>query len=169
VVMGGDPLPQKSSDPFNIPSRIVGCNRIAPNCRTTLQYVNLNCFTPPTAPAALAAQCATFSGTPNPPPGGQVYCANLYGNSGRNGMYGPGLFDMDFSVFKNTYIPKVSETFNVQFRAEFFNVLNHANFQSPLDNEALFTGSGAPAGGAGTLDTVTTDPREIQLSLKLIW
>lgn len=169
VVMGGDPLGQKSSDPFDIPSRIAGCNRVSPNYRTTLQYVNLSCFTPPTAPASMAAQCAPFSGAPGPAPSGQVYCANLYGNSGRNGMYGPGLFDMDFSVFKNNYIPKVSESFNIQFRAEFFNVLNHANFQSPLDNEALFTGNGAPAGGAGTLDTVSTDPREIQLSLKLIW
>ncbi len=38
-------------------------------------------------------------------------------------MLGPGLFNIDFSVFKNNYIPRISETFNVQFRAEFFNVL----------------------------------------------
>ena len=169
LIMGGDPLGQNSSDPFDLVSRIPRCNRTNSNYRTSLQYVNLSCFTAPTAPAALAAQCAPFLGAAAPAPNGQVYCANLFGTSGRNGLIGPGLFDLDFSVFKNNYIPKVSETFNVQFRAEFFNVLNHANFQSPINNESLFNSDGSPASGGGSLDTVTTDPREIQLSLKLIW
>jgi hypothetical protein len=169
LVMGGDPLGQNSSDPFDLVSRIPGCNRILSNYRTTQQYVNTDCFRAPFAPAALAAQCAPFAGATVPAPSGQVYCANLFGTSGRNGLIGPGLFDLDFSIFKNNYIPKISESFNVQFRAEFFNVLNHANFQAPINNSTLFSGSGAPVSGAGALDTVTTDPREIQLSLKLIW
>ena len=42
------------------------------------------------------------------------------------------------SLFKNNLIAKVSETFNVQFRAEMFNVLNHTNFNPPNDNNQQF-------------------------------
>ena len=84
-------------------------------------------------------------------------------------MNGPGLFNWDLSVYKNNYFPRISESFNVQFRAEFFNVLNHVNFQSPIGDQALFTQAGRPIANAGVLDTVSTDPREIQLSLKAIW
>ena len=38
-------------------------------------------------------------------------------------MIGPGLSNLDFSVFKNNHVRKISENFNVQFRAEFFNIL----------------------------------------------
>ncbi len=48
-------------------------------------------------------------------------------------------------------------------------MLNHVNFQSPIDNQALFTSTGAAIHNAGVLDTVAGDPREIQLSLKAIW
>jgi len=67
------------------------------------------------------------------------FCPNIRGDLGRDTIIGPGLFDMDFSVFKNNYIRKISETFNVQFRAEMFNVLNHANF-APTTNLNPFTG-----------------------------
>jgi hypothetical protein len=73
------------------------------------------------------------------------------------------------SIYKNNYFPRISESFNVQFRAEFFNVLNHVNFQSPINNQALFTASGRPIANAGVLDTVSSDPRGIQLSLKAVW
>jgi len=76
---------------------------------------------------------------------------------------------LDLSVYKNNYFPRVSESFNVQFRAEFFNVLNHVNCPSPIDNHALFTSTGAAIHNAGVLDSVAGDPREIQLSLKAIW
>jgi len=39
--------------------------------------------------------------------------------------------NLNFSVFKNNYIRRISENFNVQFRAEIFNVLNRANFNVP--------------------------------------
>ena len=84
-------------------------------------------------------------------------------------MIGPGLAVFDFSLFKNNYIPRISETFNVQFRAEFFNVLNHPNFQSPIDNFVLFNQDGTPVGGAGAIDATTTDARQIQLGLKIIF
>ncbi len=53
-------------------------------------------------------------------------CFNLRGNAGRNILIGPGVTSLDFSIFKNNYIKKISERFNVQFRAEIFNILNHS-------------------------------------------
>ena len=52
----------------------------------------------------------------------------LVGNSGRNAFYGPGIKTVDFSTFKNY---RLTEQARVQFRAEFFNILNHPNFAAP--------------------------------------
>src|SRR6266852_3027636 len=75
-------------------------------------------------------------------------CFNLRGNAGRNILIGPGVSELDFSLFKNNYIKRISERFNVQFRAEIFNILNHANFAPPTtpDNTDIFDGTGAPTG-----------------------
>jgi len=94
---------------------------------------------------------------------------NLLGNSGRNKIYGPGVVNLDFSIFKNNYIKRISESFNVQFRAEFFNVLNHPNFQAPLNNSTLFNQNGTAVGGAGSIDSTSTDPRQIQFGMKINW
>ena len=51
-----------------------------------------------------------------------------FGTAGRNIAQGPGYADWDFSLFKN--IP-VAEGKELQFRAEFFNLLNHPNFRLP--------------------------------------
>jgi hypothetical protein len=53
-------------------------------------------------------------------------------------VVGPGLINIDFSVFKNNYIETNSGSLNIRFWAEFFSILNHANFQSPLNNSVLF-------------------------------
>jgi len=95
-------------------------------------------------------------------------CSNLFGNAGRNTVIGPGLVNFDFSLFKNTYIRRISENFNLQFRAEFFNILNRANFETPVDDNVLFNPDGTPA-GSGVLDAVAGDARQIQFGLKLIW
>ena len=50
------------------------------------------------------------------------------GNLGRDLIRGPKLFNMDFSLLKDT---KIRENMNLQFRAEFFNILNHENFATP--------------------------------------
>jgi hypothetical protein len=57
--------------------------------------------------------------------------AGQFGNAGRNIVTGPPLQEWDFSLFKN--IP-IKESKNIQFRAEFFNFFNHANFRLP-DND----------------------------------
>jgi hypothetical protein len=54
--------------------------------------------------------------------------AGNFGNFGRNQVYGPGFKNVDFSVTKDT---KLTETSALQFRAEFFNILNHPNFALP--------------------------------------
>jgi hypothetical protein len=51
-----------------------------------------------------------------------------YGNLGRDTLIGPALAGLDFSVLKNTTL---SERVKLQFRAEAFNILNHANFTTP--------------------------------------
>jgi hypothetical protein len=74
-------------------------------------------------------------------------------------------------LFKNNYIRKISEKFNVQFRAEMFNVINHANFAPPVtpDNTDIFDPTGAPTGVAGLLTRTSTTAREIQFAIKVIF
>jgi hypothetical protein len=89
--------------------------------------------------------------------------AGTYGNLGRGVYTGPGLADLDMSLFKNTAI---TEKTSLQFRAEFFNVLNHPNLGTP--NATVFS-SGAINASAGLITTTATTPRQIQFGLKLIF
>jgi len=61
---------------------------------------------------------------------------NLFGN-GRNNAVGPGLINIDFSVFRNNYIETNPGSLNIRLRAEFFNILNHANLHFPLNTATL--------------------------------
>jgi hypothetical protein len=97
-----------------------------------------------------------------PPPN-----SGFYGNLGRNTLIGPGLATWDFSAFKTTTL---HERLGVQFRAEIFNLLNRANFNTP--NLIAFTASGSTtkvSGTAGAITSTSTTARQIQLGLKLIW
>jgi hypothetical protein len=89
--------------------------------------------------------------------------AGTFGNLGRGVYSGPGLADVDASLFKSTAI---TERTNLQFRAEFFNVLNHTNFGTP--NATVFS-SGAISPSAGLITTTATTSRQIQFGLKLIF
>jgi hypothetical protein len=83
--------------------------------------------------------------------------AGQFGNEGRNVVRGPGIEDVDLSLFK--YF-KVSETKRVQFRAECFNSLNHANLGLPEnDLESPAFGQILQAG----------PPRLLQLAVKLLF
>jgi hypothetical protein len=169
VLIGGDPLGRNAGDTgVDFPNRIAGCN---PTTGSVAAYVNLNCFTPPTAPASFASLCNSngFSAASTAAPSGQVYCANLFGNAGRNQLVGPRLFDLDLSLFKNIPVRSISEAFNLQFRAEFFNVLNHPNFLPPLDNNTIFNADGSAVSSAGAIDSTATDPRQIQFGVKVLW
>ncbi len=89
--------------------------------------------------------------------------AGTYGNLGRGTYNGPGLANLDFSLLKDT---AVSERVNVQFRAEFFNILNRTNFGTP--NAIVFSGA-TLSGSAGLITSTTTTSRQIQFGLKLIF
>jgi hypothetical protein len=93
----------------------------------------------------------------------------FYGNAGRNTYIGPGLTTWDFSVLKDT---KIRESLNLQFRAEIFNLLNHANFNTP--NLIVFTPPTASnpsglSGTAGVISSTSTSSRQVQFALKLLW
>jgi hypothetical protein len=62
--------------------------------------------------------------------------AGTFGNAGRGQFRGPGMLNVDTSLFKR--IP-LKERLNLQFRTEIFNVLNHANFDTP--NLIIFAGT----------------------------
>jgi Carboxypeptidase regulatory-like domain/TonB-dependent Receptor Plug Domain/TonB dependent receptor len=170
---GSDPANTNSGDDWAFPNRLSG-----PGCKTLTNpgnpnnYVKTQCFAIPTAPNM--AFWNQFCDPTPPSVGGPVafpLCFNLRGNSGRNILIGPGVTSLDFSLFKNNYIKRISERFNVQFRAEIFNILNHANFAPPSTptNTDIFDGAGNLNPVAGALTTTTTTAREIQFAVKVIF
>jgi len=160
VTIAGDPLGLNSTDPLDFPNIVHGCNPV----HGGLNYLNLNCFTLPQATPDIAALCYPFSGASVP-----GTCANLLGNVRRNSIVGPGLANLDMSLFKNNYVKRVSEQFNVQFRMEIFNILNHANFNPPTSNSQVFDGTGVSIGSAGMIDATATTSRQLQFAVKVIW
>jgi hypothetical protein len=181
---GSDPANTLSSDDFAYPNRLSG-----PGCGTLTNpgnpgnYIKSQCFAIPTAPDA-----AFFNANCSPAPpslGGAVdpaslQCYNLRGNTGRNILTGPGVTSLDFSVFKNNHVRRISENFNVQFRVEMFNILNHPNFAPPGPgdgNTDIFDGTGTslapspanPGGTAGVLLRTTVPERQIQFAIKFIF
>jgi hypothetical protein len=181
---GSDPANTLSSDDFAYPNRLGG-----PGCATLTNpgnpanYVKTQCFAIPTAPDAAFwnANCdpapPSLAGPVDP---ASLQCFNLRGNAGRNSLVGPGLTSLDFSVFKNSHIRRISENFNVQFRVEMFNILNHPNFAPPGagdGNTDIFDGTGKslapspsnPGGTAGVLLRTTVPERQIQFAIKFVF
>jgi hypothetical protein len=165
----GDPLGLSSNDPYDYPNRLggSGCATLT-NPGNPNNYIKTQCFAVPTAPSAAFynANCDPSQGDAS-----KLECFNLRGNAGRNILIGPGVSNLDFSLIKNTYVGRISETFNAQFRAEVFNILNHANFSPPPfpNNTDIFDSTGAPNPSVGNLISTTTTAREIQFALKFIW
>ncbi len=91
------------------------------------------------------------------------------GNAGRNMLRGPGLANLDFSLIKDTAVKALGESGSLQFRAEFFNLLNRVNFSEP--NRTVFSGTGAavPLPTAGLITTTATTSRQIQFALRLLF
>lgn len=148
--IGGDALGVKNVNPFNMPDRVN-----SPECKNPVNpgnpdhYIKVECFVAPNRGSA------TVPPTQAP----------RLGNTGRNSIIGPGISNFDLSLIKNS---KIRERFNLQFRAEFFNVLNHPNFQVPDRTVAqLFNQSFARIDTAGKLIATSTTSRQIQFALKL--
>jgi hypothetical protein len=88
-----------------------------------------------------------------------------YGNVGRNVLHGPSLVELDLSLAKRFAL---SERFNLQFRAESFNLLNRANLNAP--NPVVFTAAtGGASPTAGVVTNTSTTSRQLQFGLKLLW
>ncbi len=142
VTIGGDPLGTNAAVPFDFPDRLKkrGCGSLVtgnPNAD-----INLNCFA-----------------FPNP--------VNRMGNAGRNELIGPGIANIDFSAYKNTSLKWLSNSANLQVRAEIYNLLNHTDLSPPTDNMQIYDGSGNPIPFAGLIDQTTMTSRQIQLAVKL--
>jgi hypothetical protein len=94
--------------------------------------------------------------------------SGFFGNVGRDAYIGPGLAAWDFSVLKDTGI---RENVHLQFRAELFNLLNRANFNT--SNLIVFTPpiatSTGLSGSAGAITSTSTTSRQVQFGLKLLW
>ncbi len=117
-------------------------------------------------------------GATGPIPDSPAGCVPLQGSAALGSSYGgetvtPGFHRLDYSVFKNF---KINERFSMQFRSEFFNILNHPNFNAPN-----FGGNGVVSvGGSGNITDphfgevgstrdAPYDPRQIQFALKLYY
>ena len=109
-------------------NRLAGCS---PNSapRSVAQWFNTSCF--------------------------QDAAPGTFGNAGRNSVWGPGVRNWDFALYKNG---RITERLNYQFRTEFFNFLNHPSFNY------IDTGRGDASFGQ---IVNANDPREIQFGLKL--
>jgi len=83
----------------------------------------------------------------------------VFGNFGRNVLVGPKFVNLDMSALKDT---KLKENVSLQFRAEFFNILNHPSWGNPL------SAATTAATGGQILSTFST-ARQVQLALKLIF
>jgi hypothetical protein len=107
------------------PDVVAGHPFVLPNWNPSTGYLN---------PAAFAVPATTPS---NP---------NAFGDLGRDRVYGPGFWNVDFSVSKTT---RLRESASLQFRAELFNIFNHPNFALP---------SGFITPGVGPAGTITQTP-----------
>src|SRR6201998_2289904 len=102
-------------------------------------------------------------------------CGTL-GDASRGILRGPGLWNWDFSLDKDTEASWLGEQGTVQFRAEIFNIPNHTNFGMPA-SATVFNGATsvlgayqqAPLSGVGKSTTTAHTSRQIQFALKLIF
>jgi hypothetical protein len=109
---------------------------------------------------------AVITGNPNQwfnPAAFSLPTAGTWGNLGRGVFDGPGLAEVDLSLFKRFVL---TERVNLQFRAECFNVQNRANFGTP--NSTVFS-NGAISPTAGLISNTVTSSRQMQFGLKLIF
>lgn len=89
---------------------------------------------------------------------GGVGGATGYGNTARAVLLGPGQFNWDFAFIKDTVVGGLNENATLQFRSEFFNAFNHADFANP--------GSAVSTAAFGVISSTTVGPRILQFALK---
>jgi hypothetical protein len=116
---------------YNRPDQVPGCNVYVSNHGPQQQYINPTCF-PSAAPGTL-------------------------GDASRVPVFGPDFVNTDFSLIKQFALPW--ENMGLNFRAEFFNLWNHAQFGLPVND--------INAPGFGSVNSTVNNPRVIQFGLKL--
>jgi hypothetical protein len=115
---------------YNRPNQVAGCNPYAAD-HSKQQWINSACF----QPAAV----------------GEL------GNANRVPVIGPDFVNTDFSIIKQFALPR--EGMGLNFRAEFFNLFNHAQFGMPVND--------INAPGFGSVNSTVNNPRLVQFALKL--
>ncbi len=90
--------------------------------------------------------------------------ATGFGDAGRNILRAPGMFNLDFSIAKNTAL---TERVGMQLRVEAFNILNHPNFTQPV-NQVTSSQFGQITATRAARGDVSSS-RQLQLGLKLIF
>jgi len=115
---------------YNRPDQIAGCNAQSAN-HSQQQWINTACFQP----------AAT----------GEL------GDANRVPVIGPDFVNTDFSIIKQFALPR--EGMGLNFRAEFFNLFNHAQFGMPVNDLSAF--------GFGSVNSTVNNPRLVQFALKL--
>ena len=92
------------------------------------------------------------------------------GNAGRNILRDPGFATLDFSLVKDTALGFLGESGKLEFRAEFFNILNRVNFSGPSSTVfAARANVEPPLGSAGRITSTASTSRQIQLALKILF
>jgi hypothetical protein len=118
-----------NSNNWNRPDQVVGCN-VRGAQNSRIQFINPSCFVAP--------------------PIGQL------GDASRVPVIGPDFVNTDFSVIKQFPLPR---EMGLNFRAEFFNLFNHAQFGLPVNDIS--------AVGFGAVNSTVNNPRLVQFALKL--
>jgi hypothetical protein len=167
ALISGDAVGLQSASTFSYPNRIYGpgCNGNPVNLADKFNYLNRSCFTFP--------QGVQVSQTSTTAANGTVTTVRKFypqfGNERRNSLVGPGINDIDLSLMKTTSLDRIHEGFHAEFRAEAFNVLNHPMFQVPSrTSTAVFNATSTPL-TSQILTATSSDEREIQFGLKLIF
>jgi hypothetical protein len=167
----GNPADFKSQKGVGIPFYHVGDPNIPAGCAASASAVDGGTAGAETAALNLYGCYAAGNSVMMAPPLGQ------FGNMGRNMFQDTGFRNFDFALAKNFHF---GETMRLQFRAEFFNILNHPNFANPYGGQngfGLNDPSVQPFGcGCATPDVAAANPavgsggpRSIQLGAKFIF
>ncbi|WP_263351208.1 TonB-dependent receptor [Acidicapsa acidisoli] len=91
--------------------------------------------------------------------------AGTYGNVQRDSLTGPAVTELDTSLYKTVHL---AERLNFQLRGDAFNILNHANFNTP--NLVIYSSAtSAPSASAGVITSTSTTSRQLQVSARLTW
>ena len=110
-----------------------------------------------------------FAAIPSIDPSLPASVGSGWGNMGMGPLLGPGQFNFDAALMKNTRVGGVNEGATLQFRAEFFNLFNHPQFGNPNGPGGPNVASNVAFPNFGQISALSVNPRLMQLALKYIF